>query len=131
MIEIKTKIDSLKYELPINTIKTKNSWFKRLFMRYPKYNEIKFAGSPTFEPVILTIKDEVDSKKWISEAYTIDKNNFDYKKKLKVFDNKGNEYHLFGCFPLEVNGDSVKISYDYFTVNKKMIMSGQGLIYES
>jgi len=128
MIEIKTKIDSLKYELPVNTIKRKNSIIKRLFGS-PKYEEIKFTGSPVFDTVTLTIKDEIDSKEWISEAYVIDKKNFDYKKKLKVLDNKGNEYHLHGCFPIDVNGESVKISYDYFTVNNKMVMPGQGLIW--
>lgn len=131
MIEIKTKIDSLNYTLPVHTIKKKNSIFKRIFMGTPKYEEFNFVGSPTFEPITITIKDEIDTKEWISNAYIIDKKNFDYKKELKIFDKKGNKYHLQGCFPLEVNGNSVKICYDYFTVNNKMIMPGQGLIHGS
>jgi hypothetical protein len=123
MIEIKTKIDPIKYTLPVNTIKIKNGILDRLFGR-PKYQELKFTGSPVFEPVTLTIKDELDAKEWIFSAYTIDKKNFDYKKELKVFDNNGNEYHLHGCFPLSVDGESVKISYDYFTVNNKTILPG-------
>ncbi len=130
MIEIKTKINSLKYELPVHTLKNKNNIFKRLFMGKPKYEEIKFTGSPEFEPLTLTITDEINSKEWIFESYTIGKKKFDYKKNLKVFDKKGNEYHLYGCFPIDVNGESVKICYDRFTKNKKMIVSGQGLIWE-
>jgi len=120
-IIIKTSIYKINYKLTVRELTyNKDSFFKRmikrLFFRKIKKEIAKIAGTPEFEPLIITIKDEVNLYEWISDVQKC----CDYKKDLVVKDINGDKFILHGCFPVEIylDGTRARIIYDYFTTSK-------------
>jgi hypothetical protein len=119
-IIIKTPLNEAPvYRFRVESIPEPESWIKKKIREYthePR-QEIKFAGRPEFDPVTVTIVDEINVDEWVNTARHPNSN---YKKELYVTDKNGFHYTLKGCWPISFNKErnDVTLVVDCWTLEE-------------
>lgn len=99
-ITLKSRIDTPTYRKKIHVIHEPESTFRKLVRKITKESRKKYEveSIPLFDPLKVTIIDEVDVMEWMQRAYSHDGR--EYKKEIQATDKDGTTYLFKGCFPI-------------------------------